>query len=183
MNERDIFEAIDNLIPFFIFGIWIFFTILGKNRKRPGSVPGAGKSVRHGNAEPSSGTRGEAGPMREFGRTIRTIFEEMGIPFEQPDILTKQERGFTLPESTAEGYARSMEDSTVEAESTLESAADLRSDPRKTGEKKRKESMEGEGPRTYDTARITRETVRAGIVWSEILMPPVSMRADTHMNY
>jgi hypothetical protein len=144
----DFFDSIDKILPILFFFIWIFFGVFFKGKKRQ---------------SPSGTTPGRskppAGGLGDLRRTLRKVFEEIQAPVVSPEVEATSLEGTREDASVSEdrpGVVPVPEKNNSVIEMKQNAALAL--------------------PVKSEKTMITIDTVRQGIIWSEILAPPVSMR-------
>ena len=153
MGIMDFLDSIDKILPFFFFIIWIVFGALARKKKVPPSQTGKPPS----RPKPKSG-----GGLRELRKTLQKVLEEMQAPIEPQ----QQESTTTL---------ESLFDDTVSPEMPPSPIAPVREIKASSSAVPQ---MQAPAPKSMKKNRtaFNPATVRQGVIWSEILAPPIGLR-------
>lgn len=191
MDISDLIRLIEKLFPVLIFLIWIFITVVANSRKKgplgkpipPAERPSYGESQTPKKTDES----GSPQISDDLKRTLETIFGESRSTEEEiPDSERYEQYEETEPELNPEPVKKngeSLEIQNSRESSVLEEQAEIQ---RKFKEIEKSSaqavpvvpSMQPieEG---YDSSELilSHDELRKGIIWAEIIGPPVSMRS------
>ena len=169
MDEHDLFRLINKVLPFLVFVGWAFISIFAKGRKRPTAPPGKNvtspKSSRDSDSMTDSSEKPAGKTVKDLKKTLQTMFEEIGIPLESAEepvpeenaVLAEYPDVVTEPDEDIPEYSAPME---------VIAASD-----------NRQSELDPPVSRQYGGFNsISREALRNGVIWSEILSAPVSLR-------
>jgi len=152
--------GIEKAIPFIVFIIWIFSAVLRQNKSRQSPVSPK-------QSAPPSKSRPGASLFGELRRSLQTALEEFDTPQSSP-----QEASLSS-QAALDDFRRS--DETLEVNADEESY--FRGSHRNIS-KSSNSSIDTSPAVTVpaNTMKFTSENIREGIIWAEILSPPLSLR-------
>ncbi|MBN1577609.1 MAG: hypothetical protein JW913_13705 [Chitinispirillaceae bacterium] len=155
----DLSDSLDILIPVLFFIIWVIVGIAAKGKRR---TKAGAPSVK-----PAAPRSRPAGGMGELRKTLQKVLEEMQVLPEQPEMQAlpaEREIAETAMKETSAAvpeYALTAGESNVSLETTA-----------------RRIPVSVSAPTVaHPTVRkIPLSEVRRGIVWSEVVQPPLALR-------
>ena len=169
MEDFDLLKVINKLLPFLIFAGWAFVSVLAKGRKKP-SPPPVAKKTPQKPLQQSPAKKSAKSPtitvMGELRKTLQTVFEEMRAPQErnEPDVE------FGDSPSVARSSQKTKKNTPEPEIEVSQPETIIDSNYRRPYQNAYAHSEDD----VADT--VSRKTLRRGIVWAEILSPPVSLR-------
>ncbi len=189
MDISDLIRLIEKLFPVLIFLIWIFFTVVANSRKKgplgkpipPAERPTYGESQ----APQKTDESGSSQIGDDLRRTLETIFgENRSMEKETPD----SERYEQHEESEPKAEPVKKDSESVEVQTSRESAMlEEQAEIQRKFDSIQKSSTQAVPvaplmqpiEEIYESTEITisRDELRKGIIWAEIIGPPVSMRS------
>jgi hypothetical protein len=155
----DGFDEIEKIFPVIVFFIWIIFGVLMKGARKRSDAPPVSPSQKKDGRQPEK-TESRPGNLK---KRIQMVLEEIQLSGEQPEVEPVIQEG---PKEPLPEYI-------PEAEVVLHSSP---AENRKSPEEKQNDVYSVSG--LPKTGKITRETLRQGFIWSEIIAPPLAFRND-----
>lgn len=158
MDITDLMENLEALFPILIFAIWVIITVLRH------LVGGKEKEEVSGDSASRRERRVAGSPSDELRRSLEGIF---GLPEEGESLENPQE---LLQKSRAPG------------EKPLETAYEemLKKEERKPGAPSESLApVDTEESRISEKMILNRSELRKGIIWHELLQPPLALREET----
>ena len=159
----DLLDSIDKLLPLLFLFIWVIVGLGAKGKKKAKSVPPS--STRKPAADQAPKPQPRSGGMGELKKTLQRVFEEIQAATAQPEIELPMEP--EVVESARIKTPKKLSETANKGESevSLETTSRRKLQPTSSPPTIRKYRQ-----------KIPLATVREGIIWSEILAPPVGMR-------
>ena len=177
MDISDITKLIGKFFPILIFLVWVLITVFANARKKGPTgtqMPPAERPTYGDRQNPSQGEeRGESQISDDLKRTLETIFGESSpseyrVPQPEPEPNKRENEPVevqTSKESAILEEQAAIQRAFSEAEQTVKQtpvAVPLQIDETEDEE---------------HGFLVSHEELRKGIIWSEIIAPPVSMRS------